>query len=93
MSTKNCIVVFAGIRLGDVSPNIYGFNIEHIPGLIYGAIFDEDNPLSDSRGFRKDVVEACRRIKVPLLRWPGGNFVSGYNWLDGVGPRNERPII
>ncbi|MEM1543484.1 MAG: alpha-L-arabinofuranosidase C-terminal domain-containing protein [Candidatus Bathyarchaeia archaeon] len=93
MSIKNRIVVYAGIRLGNVSPNIYGFNIEHIPGLIYGAIFDEDNPLSDNRGFRKDVIEACRRIKVPILRWPGGNFASGYNWLDGIGPRDERPTL
>ncbi|MEM2939336.1 MAG: alpha-L-arabinofuranosidase C-terminal domain-containing protein [Candidatus Bathyarchaeia archaeon] len=93
MSNKNRIIVYAGIRIGEVSPNIYGFNIEHIPGLIYGAIFDEDNPLSDSRGFRINVVEACRRIKVPILRWPGGNFASGYNWLDGVGPRDERPTL
>jgi len=90
---KGRIVVYAGIRIGEVDQNIYGFNIEHIPGLIYGAIFDEDNPLSDSRGFRRDVVEACRRIKVPILRWPGGNFASGYNWLDGVGPRDERPTL
>ncbi|MCS7138673.1 MAG: alpha-N-arabinofuranosidase [Crenarchaeota archaeon] len=93
MTTKNQIVVYTRIRLGNVSPNIYGFNIEHIPGLIYGAIFDEDNPLSDSKGFRRDVVEACKRIRVPILRWPGGNFVSGYNWLDGIGPKDERPTL
>lgn len=57
MSNKNRIIVYAGIRIGEISPNIYGFNIEHMPGLIYGAIFDEDNPLSDSRRFRIDVVE------------------------------------
>ncbi|MEM2762472.1 MAG: alpha-N-arabinofuranosidase, partial [Candidatus Bathyarchaeia archaeon] len=93
MPGKGRIVVYAGIRIGEIDQNIYGFNIEHIPGLIYGAIFDEDNPLSDSRGFRRDVVEACRRIKVPILRWPGGNFASGYNWLDGVGPRDKRPTL
>lgn len=75
------------------SAKIYGFNIEHIPGLIYGAIFDESSPLSDDRGFRKDVIEACKRIKVPILRWPGGNFASGYNWLDGIEPRDERPTL
>ncbi|MEM1580922.1 MAG: alpha-L-arabinofuranosidase C-terminal domain-containing protein [Candidatus Bathyarchaeia archaeon] len=93
MSIGSRIVVYAGIQIGEVRSNIYGFNIEHIPGLIYGAIFDEGSPLSDEKGFRRDVIEACRRIKVPILRWPGGNFVSGYNWLDGVGPRDERPTI
>lgn len=93
MSDKNRIVVYAGIQIADINRNIYGFNIEHIPGLIYGAIFDEGNPLSDEKGFRRDVIEACRRIKLPILRWPGGNFASGYNWLDGVGPRDERPTL
>lgn len=93
MSTKNRIVVYAGMQIGEVSRNIYGFNIEHIPGLIYGAVFDEGNPLSDEKGFRRDVIEACRRIKVPIVRWPGGNFASGYNWLDGVGPRDKRPTL
>jgi len=90
MFLKNRIVVDARRQIGKIDPKIYGFNIEHIPGLIYGAIFDEDNPSSNEKGFRKDVIEACKRIKVPILRWPGGNFASGYNWLDGVGPRDSR---
>jgi len=93
LSDKSRINIYAGMRIGEISQNIYGFNIEHIPGLIYGAIFDESSPLSDDRGFRKDVIEACRRIKVPILRWPGGNFASGYNWLDGIGLRDERPTL
>jgi len=93
LSDKSRIVVYAGIQMADINRNIYGFNIEHIPGLIYGAIFDEGNPLSDEKGFRRDVIEACRRIKLPILRWPGGNFASGYNWLDGIGPRDERPTL
>ena len=90
MFLKNRIVVDARRQIGKIDPKIYGFNIEHIPELIYGAIFDEDNPSSNEKGFRKDVIEACKRIKVPILRWPGGNFASGYNWLDGVGPRDSR---
>jgi len=90
MVLKNRIIIDTR-RVGKVNSTIYGFNIEHIPGLVYGAIFDEGNPLSNEMGFRKDVIDACKRIKVPLLRWPGGNFASGYNWLDGIGPRDDRP--
>jgi len=70
-----------------------GLILSIYPDLIYGAIFDEGNPLLDEKGFRRDIIVACRRIKLPILRWPGGNFASGYNWLEGVGPRDERPIL
>ena len=65
--------------------------VEHLGRCIYGGLFEEGSPLSDERGFRRDVLEAVRPLRVPILRWPGGNFVSGYHWLDGVGPRAERP--
>jgi alpha-L-arabinofuranosidase len=64
---------------------------EHLGHCIYGGIYDEGSPLSDEHGFRKDVLDAVRRLRPPVLRWPGGNFVSGYHWLDGVGPKNSRP--
>ncbi len=64
---------------------------EHLGRCIYGGIYDEGSPLSDEHGFRKDVLEAVRRLRPPVLRWPGGNFASGYHWLDGVGPKNSRP--
>ena len=78
-------------RLGTVDRRLFGNFIEHIGRCIYGGIYEEGSPLSDARGFRRDVLDAVRPLRVPLLRWPGGNFVSGYHWLDGVGPRDERP--
>ena len=78
-------------RLGTVDRRIFGNFIEHLGRCIYGGIFDEGSPLSDERGFRRDVLDAVRPLRVPVLRWPGGNFVSGYHWLDGVGPVDDRP--
>ena len=75
-----------------ISRHIYGHFTEHLGRCIYGGIYEEGSPLSDERGFRKDVLEAVKRIKVPNLRWPGGNFVSNYHWEDGIGPKDQRPV-
>ena len=77
--------------IGTVDRRIFGNFIEHIGRCIYGGIFEEGSPLSDERGFRRDVLDAVRPLRIPILRWPGGNFVSGYHWLDGVGPLADRP--
>lgn len=77
--------------LGPVDRRILGGFTEHLGRCIYGGVFDEGSPLSDAHGFRTDVVEAVRRLKPPLLRWPGGNFVSGYHFADGIGPVDSRP--
>ncbi|KAK2795353.1 hypothetical protein FQN50_009744 [Emmonsiellopsis sp. PD_5] len=58
---------------------------------IYGGIYDPGNPLSDENGFRKDVLEALKELNIPTVRYPGGNFVATYHWIDGVGPRDQRP--
>lgn len=78
-------------RLGTIDPFLYGSFLEHIGRCVYEGIYDEGSPLSDSEGNRKDVLEAARRLRVTQLRWPGGNFASGYHWQDGVGPRDSRP--
>ncbi len=78
-------------QLGTIDRNIYGNFIEHLGRCIYGGIYDEGSPLSDSDGFRKDVLEAVRNLRISVLRWPGGNFSSGYNWKDGIGPKDLRP--
>ncbi|HBF11012.1 alpha-N-arabinofuranosidase [Thermotoga neapolitana] len=75
-----------------ISRHIYGHFTEHLGRCIYGGIYEEGSPLSDERGFRKDVLEAVKRIKVPNLRWPGGNFASNYHWEDGIGPKDQRPV-
>jgi alpha-N-arabinofuranosidase len=58
---------------------------------VYGGIYDPGNPLSDVNGFREDVLEALKELKIPVVRYPGGNFVATYHWLDGVGPKDQRP--
>ena len=78
-------------RIGTVDRRIFGQFIEHLGRCIYGGIYDEGSALADARGFRKDVLDAVRPLRIPILRWPGGNFVSGYHWLDGVGPKERRP--
>jgi alpha-N-arabinofuranosidase len=78
--------------IGEIHPHVFGNFTEHLGRCIYGGIFEEGSPLSDADGFRKDVMEATRNLGVTLLRWPGGNFASGYNWKDGIGPRDQRPM-
>jgi len=78
-------------RIDAIDPLIYGNFIEHLGRCIYGGVYDPESPLADEHGFRQDVIEATRRLRVTNVRWPGGNFVSGYHWMDGVGPRGERP--
>src|SRR6204780_5445272 len=79
-----------------VSPidrNLFGSFLEHLGRAIYEGIYDPGSKLSDSNGFRKDTLEEIRKINVPIIRYPGGNFVSGYNWLDGIGPKKDRPVV
>jgi len=78
-------------RIGNVDRRIFSGFIEHLGRCIYGGVFEEGSSLSDSHGFRRDVLDAARSLHMPLLRWPGGNFVSGYHWTDGIGPREQRP--
>ena len=75
--------------LGRRSPLLYGHFIEHFHRQIYGGLFQPGHPLSDGDGFRTDILEAIRRIRVPILRWPGGCFVSSYHWKEAVGPERH----
>ena len=77
--------------LGRVDRNIFGGFAEHLGRCIYEGIYEPGSPLADEQGFRTDVLDALRRLRMPLIRYPGGNFVSGYRWMDGVGPVEERP--
>jgi len=79
--------------IGPLDRNLFGSFLEHLGRAIYEGIYDPGSGLSKSEGFRKDVLEEIRRLGVPIIRYPGGNFVSGYNWLDGVGPKKDRPRI
>jgi alpha-N-arabinofuranosidase len=77
--------------LHKIDPKIYGTMIEHIGRGVYGGIYEEDSPLSDEDGFRKDVLAAGKEWGIPVFRWPGGNFASDYHWIDGIGPKASRP--
>jgi alpha-N-arabinofuranosidase len=78
--------------LAFIDRNIFGGFAEHLGRSIYGGIYEPDSPHADERGFRKDVLEALTRLRMPVMRYPGGNFVSGYRWQDGIGPKEERPV-
>lgn len=75
---------------GDIDENIYGNFTEHLGRCIYGGIYDPKSSQADSNGFRKDVLNATKNLGVTVVRWPGGNFASGYHWMDGIGPKSER---
>jgi alpha-L-arabinofuranosidase len=75
---------------GTIDHNIFGGFTEHLGRCIYGGIYEPGSPLSDKDGMRKDVLEALRGLWMPIIRYPGGNFASGYRWRDGVGPASER---
>jgi alpha-N-arabinofuranosidase len=85
------VTVDPGRCLGQLDRNVFGGFVEHLGRCINGGLFEEGSPLSDSRGFRTDVVELLRPLRLSVLRWPGGNFVSNYLWTDGIGPRDARP--
>ena len=73
--------------------DVFGSFLEHLGRAIYEGIYDPQSKLSDSNGFRKDVLDEIKKLGVPIIRYPGGNFVSGYNWLDGIGPKTSRPAV
>lgn len=86
----NKVYVNLNVPQSNVDRKLFGHFCEHAFGNIYGGIYDPGNPLSDGDGFRTDVLEVLRQVRVPILRYPGGNFVSNYHWQDGVGPKEGR---
>src|SRR5262245_47767654 len=76
--------------IGEVHPHLFGNFAEHLGRMIYGGIYEENSPLSDKDGVRLDTLEAVKGLNVSILRYPGGNFVSGYDWKDGIGPTARR---
>ncbi len=85
------ITVNPELAIGEVDDRLYGSFLEHLGRAVYGGIYEPGHPQADDCGLRTDVLELVRQLQVPLVRYPGGNFVSGYNWEDGVGPREGRP--
>lgn len=79
--------------IGEVSPFVFGGFIEHIGRCVYEGLYDPKSKWADEHGFRTDVMAALRELDMTMMRYPGGNFVSGYHWQDGVGPKSERPTV
>ena len=77
--------------VGEVDRRLFGSFVEHMGRCVYTGIYEPDHPTADQDGFRRDVLDLTRELGVPIVRYPGGNFVSSYRWEDGVGPREQRP--
>lgn len=77
--------------ISKIDKRIFGSFIEHLGRAVYGGIYEPGHPEADENGFRKDVLELIKELQVSVVRYPGGNFVSGYNWEDGIGPKDKRP--
>ena len=77
----------------DFDRRVLGSFLEHLGRAIYTGVYQPGSSLADSKGFRTDVAREIKELGVPIVRYPGGNFVSGYNWLDGVGPKSQRPTV
>ena len=92
--------------IDSIDPNIYGVFMEpiHFSGrrlglpdtsnfnTLYGNLYDPTSALADKDGFRKDYIDAMKELKITNMRWPGGNFLMGYDWKDGIGPKEQRPV-
>ncbi len=88
---KAQIFLDAQRAIAPISPLLFGGFAEHMGRCVYEGIYDPASPHADERGLRTDVIAALREQAYSVIRYPGGNFLSGYNWLDGVGPRDQRP--
>lgn len=88
---RSGIIFSKDFKIGAVDERLFGSFIEHLGRAVYGGIYEPGHPETDENGFRKDVIRLIRNLNVSVVRYPGGNFVSGYNWEDGVGPVELRP--
>ncbi|MCF3942922.1 arabinosylfuranosidase ArfA [Oceanobacillus alkalisoli] len=77
--------------ISEIDPRIYGSFIEQLGRAVYGGIYEPTHPTADENGFRQDVMNLVKQLEVPIIRYPGGNMVSAYNWEDGIGPKENRP--
>ncbi len=90
---KTTITLHTAFQIGTVDPRIFGGFLEHMGRTVYEGVFDPKSVHADEDGFRRDVLESLRQLQMTAVRYPGGNFASGYHWLDGVGPREKRPTV
>ena len=87
------LTLHSRFAIGPVDPRIFGGFVEHLGRAIYGGLYDPQSVHADGDGCRRDVLQALAGLRMTAMRYPGGNFASGYHWLDGVGPRDQRPTV
>lgn len=88
---KATLVLDKDYVISEVDKRLYGSFIEHLGRAVYTGIYEPGHPTADAEGFRRDVIDLVRKLNVPIVRYPGGNFVSGFRWEDSIGPRESRP--
>lgn len=88
---KAKLIVDKDYTIGEIDPGLFGSFIEHLGRAVYTGIYEPGHPTADEQGFRKDVLELVKQLNVSIVRYPGGNFVSGYKWTDGIGPKETGP--
>ena len=89
---KATVTIHSDFLGGKVDKRIFGSFIEHLGRAVYGGIYEPIHPTADEQGFRKDVIDLVSELGVPIVRYPGGNFVSGYDWKDGIGTNRKRKL-
>src|SRR5689334_5455002 len=90
---KTNINLHSQFQIGQVDQRIFGGFLEHMGRAVYEGVYDPQSEHADKDGFRSDTLGALQRLNMTAMRYPGGNFASGYHWQDGIGPRDQRPII
>jgi alpha-N-arabinofuranosidase len=90
---RTTITLHSAYQIGVVDPRIFGGFLEHIGRAVYEGVYDPESAHADESGYRTDVLDALRRLRMTAMRYPGGNFASGYHWMDGIGPRDQRPTV
>ncbi len=89
---KYDVFLSKNVQVGKMEDTMFSSFIEHLGRAVYGGIYDPKHPTSNSDGFRQDVIDTVKQLNLSLVRYPGGNFVSGYFWEDGIGPKENRPV-
>jgi alpha-N-arabinofuranosidase len=90
---KTQVIYHKDYQIDTVDPRVFGGFLEHMGRAVYQGVYDPESAHADSDGFRQDVLEAMKPMRYTAMRYPGGNFASGYHWMDGVGPKAKRPTV
>ncbi|MGN6101619.1 MAG: alpha-N-arabinofuranosidase, partial [Devosia sp.] len=89
---KARVVAHKDFTISRIDDRVYGAFLEHLGRAVYTGIYEPGHKTADGNGMRGDVIELVKELDVPMVRYPGGNFVSAYNWEDGIGPKEQRPV-